>query len=796
MLKNYLKVAFRNLSRYKGYTALNVAGLSVGIACCLLAFLYVQDELQFDGFHEHSDRIYRVTAERTIPQEQEGRFTQMPGPLGPALVNEFPEVQTATRLLANIGRMTVERGDARFYVGDYLFAEPSFFEVFSFGLRQGDPRTALEAPGSVVLTQEAARTYFGEEDPMGQTISNAAFGDMLVTGVLERLPGNSHLGFSMIFSVNTLEGWPSLANNWNSAAFITYVVLNDPAAAAELEPELPAFLRQYDIGDEPGTWSLGLQPLRDIHFDSADIEGELNYAEGDITYLYVFSAIGLFILLIACINYMNLATARSMRRAREVGMRKVVGAHRSQLVAQFLSESVLVVLTAFVVGLVLCQIALPFFNTVMQKEMVFNLPGNLLVLGVLAMVAVGVGLVSGSYPALVLSRFVPAAVLKGTLSGASGPSRLRSGLVVTQFALSSALIVATLVVQQQLHYIQNTRLGFDEEQLVVIDINNGDVRRDFKTVKEELARIPVVTAVSVSSRVPGDWKGLTESEVTPANRPEAGPTPVTFMRIDEDFLDTYEVALIEGRNFTPADSASVLLNEAAARLLGWDDPVGQQIDFPGSNFRAEVVGVVGDFHFRSLHEEIGPLVLGYQNNRPPVIDYFTVRIVGGDVPATLAQLREVGERFDPLNPFEYNFLDERLNDFYQAEQRVRSIAGAGAFIAIVIACLGLLGLAAFTIERRTKEIGIRKVLGASISGIVVLITKDFFQLVLLGVVLAAPFTYLLMSRWLEGFAYRIDLHWSLFLLTAVVAGAVALLTIGYQSIKAALADPVKSLRYE
>ena len=818
MLTNYLKIAWRNIRRQKGFAFINIAGLSVGIACCLLIFLYVRDELTYDRFHEHSDRIYRIVEERTSPAQGTGRFAWTAGPVAPTLAREFPEIQAATRFTKVYGRQTVQRGDARLYVDDYLFAEPTFFDVFSFELLRGDPKTALTAPNSVILTERTARTYFGEEEAIGKTLTVEYLGDLTVTGVLRDIPGNSHLDFSMLISMATLESklvvWNLYIRDWTSSSgdFITYIVLDDPANAGSLSTALPALAHKHQDERAGYSFSLDGQRLGDIHFQSADIDDELNRAEGDFTYVYVFSAIGLFILLIACINYVNLATARSLRRAREVGLRRVVGAHRGQLVTQFLSESVLVVFAAFVLGVILCQIALPFFNTLTQKALSFDVTDNLRIAGALATAAILVGLLSGCYPALVLSRFMPSAVLKGIVSGPGGPSRFRSALVVTQFAISSVLVTATIVVQQQLHYLQSKSLGFDKEQLIVIDINNGDVRRNAETVKAELARIPGVLGVATSSRVPGDWKDVPELDAMPVSALEAGPSQVSFLGVDEDFVETYKLTILDGRNFEAeraADAGAVLLNETAARLFEWENPIGQRITMPGvdfssdlvgvvqkGNFNAEVIGVVQDFHFRSLHEAIGPLIIGWRLSPVQPIDYFTARITGMDVPSVLMQIREIGERFDPTHPVEYNFLDRRLDQFYQTEARVRAVTRAGALVAVFIASLGLLGLATFTVERLTKEIGIRKVLGASISGVAVLVSRNFFTQALIGTIIATPIAYLVMSRWLEQFAFRIEIHWSLFMIVALMACALAVLTVSYHSVRAALMDPVKSLRYE
>ena len=803
MLKNYLKIALRNLRRQPGYTFINVVGLAVGLACFLLILLYVQDEQRFDRFHEKADRTFRVVESRTSPDQGDRYYVYLMGPLAPTVLNEFPEVTHAVRMVSrwSAGRRTASYGENRFYEGDYLFAEPSFFEVFDFDMMRGDPQTALTDPLTVVLTEASARKYFGNEDPFGKTLSLEQYGDLQVTGILRDIPHNSHLDFSMLISYATLEaieGWKAWMEDWRSTSFITYLVLADGASPEAVEAKLLPLLRRHRE-EEQLTRVPYLQPLPDIHFQSDHIEFDRNQAKGDIAYLYIFSAIALFILLIACINYMNLTTARSLRRAREVGLRKVVGAHRAQLVRQFLSESILTTVIALALALALVWVALPAFNSLADKGLTFGLlaEGPFL-LGLVGLILV-VGGAAGSYPALYLSTFRPAQVLAGSGSVGTGATRLRRFLVVTQFTLSIIMIVATTVVYEQLAYVQNKRLGYNQDHLIAIDINNSDVRRDWQTVKQAFAQIPSVQKVTVSSRVPGDWKNIRQVEVLPEGAPETNRITMNFLGIDEDFLDTYEVELVLGRNFSAAfasDSSAVLLNETAARMLGIAAAAGEVINMPEVPFEGRMIGIVKDFHFRSLHEQIGPLVLGSWSNPVQLIDYFTARIDGADLPTTLDQLRAVGERFDPSHPFEYNFLDQRLNDLYQTEQRVGKLFGIAALLAVVIACLGLFGLASFTAEQRTKEIGVRKVLGASVSSIVVLLSKEFTWLVGMAFVVAAPVAYFAMDRWLNDFAYRIEISWPIFLMAGLIALLVAVCTVSFQSIRAALANPVEALRYE
>jgi len=659
----------------------------------------------------------------------------------------------------------------------------------------------LTEPHSVVLTESSAKKYFGDEDALGQTIKVERFGDFKVTGVLKDPPPNSHLNFSMLLSMATLQaidGWRRFSERWDSDNFITYLVLNDAASAPALEAKLAGFNRHYR-GDAAQNSRFFLQPLRDIHFRSNDIEFDRNQNKGDVAYVYIFSAIALFIVFIACINYMNLATARSMNRAKEVGMRKVVGAYRRQLIGQFLSEALMFAAVAFGLACVIVEVLLPTFNQFTGKQLSLDFAKfDWLPLVLLAM-ALLVGLIAGSYPAFFLSRLRPAFILKSSLNPSSSASWFRKGLVVTQFALSIVMMVATVVVYHQMSYVRTKRLGFNQEQMLVVDINSSSARKNFQAIKTEMQLSPAVRGVSVSSRVPGDWKNIVEVGVVPEGAPETDIHTLNLIGVDENFMNVFEVEVAEGRNFSaefPTDTSAVLLNETAVKEFGWDSPIVKSIRVPEENYTARVIGVVKDFHFRSLHEKIGPLVLANWNNPIDRIDYFTARISGQDIPGTLKYLQSVHEKFDQITPFEYNFLDERLNDFYRNDQRVGSLFGIAAGLAIFVACLGLFGMAAYSAEQRRKEIGVRKVLGATTTNVILLLSKDFTKLILLALAVAAPPGYYFMNQWLQDFAYRVNINVGMFLLAGVIALAIAWLTVSYQAIKAALANPVESLRYE
>lgn len=804
MFRNYLKIAWRNLRKHKAYTAINVAGLALGMACCILLMLYVQNELAFDAFHEKAGRIYRIIETESSPEQGERHFPFTMGPVAPALMREFPEVVNTVRLRDRFGngRFSARYGERHFYEGDYLIAEPSFFEIFDFKLLQGDAKAVLQEPLAAVLTQAAAQKYFGNESPLGKILTTDRFGELHVTGVMADPPHLSHLDFSMLVSFATLEanrGWKQFIDSWDSESFITYVLTRQPVEVAAFNARLNAVVRRHRGESPQNLRQLAVQPLRDIHFHSAHLEFDRNRDKGDISYLFIFAAIAFFILFIACINYMNLATARALKRAKEIGMRKVAGAFRSQLIGQFLGESLLFSGLSLLAAVMLVELVLPSINAFSGKDLALNFDGQGWMLLNLAALAIFVGIVSGSYPAFYLARLNPAVLFKGESHAPAGATRLRRILVVTQFALSIVMMVATVAASRQLHFMRTKNLGFNQDQLVVIDINSGNTRRNFSSIKNEMAKIPEITHVSVSSRVPGEWKNLAQIQAVSARAPTEGMHTLYYIAVDEDFLQTFEMDLSAGRNFSKTmgrDSSAIIINETAARLFGWTSPLGEELSVPASKFQGPVIGVVKDFHFQSLHEKIGPLILGHWNNPIQAIDYFTVRLRPENLPQTLAALQRVHERFDQTTPFEYNFLDERLKDFYQADIRMGKIFGASAGLTIFIACLGLLGLAAFTAEQRTKEIGVRKVLGASVAQIVMLLSKDFTVLVMLAAAIASPIAFWALSRWLQNFAYHITLGLDTFLLAAVVALLVAWLTVGVQAIRAARANPIDSLRYE
>jgi len=796
MLKNYFKVAFRTLRKQKLYGAINVVGLGLGIACCVLIAAYVWDETRYDRFHDNADRIQRLRVERFAADGSEELTAMASPPMAPAALETFPEIETMVRI-RKAGSVFVQHGETRLYESGAIWADSTFFEVFDgFRLLRGNPATALAEPYTVVLTASTVQRYFGDADPMGATIEFDGL-DLTVSGVVADPPPTSHFSFDFIgsFATQISERSPSAFSNWWNLGYYTYLLLHPEADADALAADIHELPRLYipDQEDDSGYRQfLYLQPLTAIHLTS-HFAGEFE-TNGRMAYVWAFGAIALFILLLAVINFMNLATARAAERAGEVGMRKTLGAGRGQLAFQFLGESVLYALAALVVALALIQLAVPLFNTLAGKAVAVSYASWLLP-GLVAFALV-VGLLAGSYPAFVLSGFEPVAVLKGQRTPKGHGARLRKGLVVFQFAVSIVLVVGALVVGQQLRYMQSQNLGFDKERLVAVSFEGAEsVESSLGAFRDALVETPAIRSVTFSNAVPGRPMPTNVIAREPGMT-EAGQTFIV-LPIEYDFVETYGLELTAGRSFDPArvDTSSFILNETALRRLGFASPqeaLGVELTRQFGDTRT-VVGVVEDFHIAGLQEPIRPVVLYL---RPAWCDYATLNVRTEDLPAALAGLQTAWNRFAPDRPLDYFFLDQDFAGQYEAEQRVASVVRLFTGLALVIACLGLLGLVAFTTQQRTKEIGVRKVLGASVGSVVALLSKDFVKLVLAGFVLAAPFAWFAMERWLDGFAYRTDLGPGVFVLAGGLALTVALLTVSAHALRAATTDPVKALRYE
>lgn len=803
MLQNYVKIAFRNLIKHKGYTLINISGLAVGITCCVLIMLFVIDELSYDRFHVDTDRIYRANLKARL-NSKDLRMAMTPAPMADALVKIFPEIESSARLKKE-GNFTVRYGDKIFNEKRFYFGDPSVFDVFSFALINGDPKTALTEPNSIVLTEETAQKYFGDENPVGKILLMDGKNDYKVTGVMKNIPHNSHIHFDLLASLTTLE--ESRDPWWINNNFYTYLKLRENQSYKALEEKLIPLVREKagpQIQAATGTsfdeflamggdYGFFLMPLSDIHLYS-DIAEEPE-PQGNIAYVYIFSAIAFFILLIACINFMNLTTARSSGRAKEIGIRKVLGSYRTQLIRLFMAESILVSFIALAIAMVLTEIMIPLFNDLSGKQLSLNYFNHPWMLPWLLIMGASVGLIAGSYPAFFLSAFQPVKVLKGELSKGVRSGKLRSTLVVMQFGISIALMIGTGIVFDQLEYLRSKKLGFDKERVVVMQ--NAWLLRDQRHVfKQEILKQPfAVNATLLNSNLGGDM-GNSGYQVD-------NGTNETFllwtMRTDFDFIPTMNIEVAEGRNFSKeflTDSGAVLINETAARIMGIQKPLEHHIieldPDKKENAHYPIIGVVKDFHFESLHQPIRPMII-FSTWRG---SYLNIRLQEGDPKPMLQAIESTWNRFLPGEPFVYSFLDEDFDALYRTEYRVSKIITVFSALAIFIACLGLLGLAAFTTEQRTKEIGVRKVLGASVAHIITLLSRDFLKLVTIAFVFAAPIAYWGMHIWLQDFAYRTSIGATVFILSGVLAVAVAFLTVAYQAIKAATSNPVNALKYE
>jgi putative ABC transport system permease protein len=803
MFRNNLVIAWRNIKKSKLYSALNVLGLAVGMAVFIMIMLYVRYELSYDRYHANVRNIYRVV------QEQPGNvylgsniFAVTPGPLAAALVHDFPEVLKATRI-RDWSDVLVTVGEKSLLEKSMHWTDPQTFEIFSFPLVRGDRASALKDPSSVLLSERAAHRYFGESDPVGRTIVLQAFhsrAECKVAGVFRDVPVNSHFLMDIVAPFETMGKITKTdLTRWGSSSYYTYILLKDGADPRALEAKLVPFIAKYEA--ERG-WRQNrphsryfLQPLTRIHLHSrANFDFGLI---GDGRFVLLFASIAVLVLVIACVNYMNLATARSLKRAKEVGLRKVVGAGKGELVRQFLGDALVLTFMALVLAVGFVLAVLPAFRKFVDREIVFSPFRDVALMPGLILLATVVGAVAGSYPALFVSAFRPASAFKG--AGASRPKRggLRNGLIVFQFAASIALIICTVGIRSQLAFIQNNDMGYDRDQILVLT-PMGNVRTGLEAFKNELRASPAVVSVASSSCLPNN---VTTTEIAQwPGKPEAVRIPIYAIDADYDFASLFGLEIVRGRSFSRdfrADAAGAyLINESAQKALGWEDPIGREFGPRGRESpeaRGRIVGVLKDFHMHSLHLSIMPLYISLDPARSYRV---SIKLRGGDIPAALAFVRETWKRFEPAYPFEYSFFDEIFDRAYRAEQRMGTMFIAFAGLAVLIACLGLLGLAAFTAERKTKEIGIRKVLGASTASVIALLSRDFMKWVVAANVIAWPLGYFSMRSWLQNFAYRTSLTIPMFLGATLAAFFIAAAVISLQTFRAASANPADSIRYE
>lgn len=806
MLQNYIKIAWRNLLRNRTFSAINIVGLAIGLATCLLISLFVLNELSFDRFHEKADRIVRVVFRGTVQGGKMNEAHVMP-PVARTLKADYPEVEEATRLRQG-GMPQFMIGDKVFNEEKMAFADSNFFRVFSFPLVQGDPKTALSQPNTVVLTQSTALKLFGAGNALGKTIQvKGSNVPLTVTGVMEDMPTNSHFHFDVFTSMASLP--ESKSPSWMTSEFFTYLVLQKGYDYKQLEAKLPQVVEKYmgpqvekafgmnyaQFRQKGNDIGLFLLPLMAIHLHS-DSPYELE-PSGNIQYVYLFGAVAVFVLLIASINFMNLSTAGASKRAKEVGIRKVMGSVRLELAFQFLIESVLLTAISLVVALGLVYLMLPLFNSLSGKELSFSFVAAPGLLPGLLLFGLVVGVLAGSYPAFFLASFKPVAVLKGRFNFGKSSLSLRSGLVVFQFFIAILLMVGTTVVYRQLDYIQHKKLGYDKDQVLVLS-NTWALGPKEAVFRDLLLQDPRVVNVSQSGYLPAGPSNNNNFFVYPDNKLTQLIKTLRY-DVDYNYIPTLGMEVVAGRNFSKAfgtDSAGVIINETAAKVFGWKaNAIGRTITRPdreGTKVTYQVVGVVKDFHFRSLHERITPLVMVLGQNNGTLIAKVKTR----DIASLLTSVKQQWTAMKADQPFSYSFMDERFMKTYESEQRIGKIFGIFSGLTIFVACLGLLGLTIFTAEQRTKEIGVRKVLGASVGSIVGLLSKEFVKLVVIAIVLASPIAWYAMDKWLQAFEYKIAVEWWMFALTGVLAIAVALLTISFQSIKAALVNPVSSLRGE
>ncbi|MBX2875152.1 MAG: ABC transporter permease [Saprospiraceae bacterium] len=782
MFQHYLKVALRNMFKYKGYTLINLAGLTMGLAICFVLFLWINDERSYDRFHENADRIYRSSWEARFG-DNEWKTPMVPVPLAETLEREFPEVQAATQLYP--GNMSLQVGADYVREKGFLFVDEDFYDVFTIEVVEGEAKIQLPDLASIVVTTATAERYFGtSEGVVGKEIRRNDGNTFVVQGVVKPFPEQSHLNFDFLASLKHLKNLERRKTQWGSASCYTYFLVNEKADVLDLDKKLSAYIDENVVDDDfkvgNNYTSFPFEAITDIHL------------KPNLSYLWIFGIIAFFILILACVNFINLATARAITRAREIGLRKVMGSKRGQLVTQFFGEAFVFVIIAVVLAVLVADLFLPQFNLLADKSLSLDVLNTPFVWMLLASLVVFTTFVTGVFPATILSSFVPVKVLKGEISKSRSGSRFRKGLVLMQFSVSAALIIGTLIVRNQLQFLQDHDLGFDQEQVLTLRKARG-LGNNFYPFLSQVRNLPGVQQASAAQYLPGD--GYDSTIFTPEQPANFKETSLTYSHVDEHFVDLLNLDIIAGRNFDleiKTDSMAYLINETAAKRLGWEDPVGRKLSYGGSQ-EGQIIGLVKDFNFSSLHEEVSPIILRMNNWKPSNI---ALRLEAGSMQEKLATIQGLWKEMAPNVPFEFDFMDDQIDAMYEREQRMSSIFSLFAGLAIFIACMGLLGLSSFMITQRTKEIGIRKVLGASVSSIVQLLSKDFLQLVVYSLLIAIPLAWYFMSNWLTDFAYRVTIHWSVFVLAGLAALGVAVLTISVQSVRAAVANPVDAIRSE
>lgn len=807
MIKHYFKIAFRNLWKNKGFSAINIFGLAIGLAVCLLILFYVNNELGYDKYNTKADRIFRIDGDLKFGGNH-FVLAQTPDPLGPALKEDFPQVEQYVRMRDHGGIM-VKKNNQNIQEDRVIYVDSTLFSVFTLPMIKGDPTSALVQPNSVVITESTAKKYFNSTDVVGKTLTIGDSGFYKVTGVIKDIPKQSHFHYDFFISMYGQLS-PYEINQWTSNNFNTYIVLKKGTDAKHFSAQLDNYVMSH-VAPLFSSWNLteekfkqqgnflhyNLFPLEKIHLYS-NRTGELE-ANGNIEYVYIFSLIAIFILLIACVNFMNLSTARSANRAKEVGVRKVLGSLRKNLVLQFLSESVLISFVSLILALIIAALLLPYFNQLSGKDLTLDLFLRPWLLPAAVFLMIIVGLIAGSYPAFYLSAFKPVQVLKGKLAKGFKSSWLRSGLVVFQFCISIILVIGTLVIYTQLNYIRNKDIGYDRSHVLIIKNTDG-LGQQSKVFEDEVKKLNGVQNVTMTGYLPtAGWRN--DSPLFPdANTDTKNAVSTQMWRIDENYIPTLGMKIIKGRNFSrdfPTDSSAIILNESAARLFGFADPINKSLyymnKFPIKDLtKYHIVGIVKDFNFNSLRQHVTPLCFFYGAQAASA----AVRIHSANIPQLISSIEATYKTLAPGQPFAYSFMDEDFNKTYSNEQRMGTISMIFSGLAILVACLGLLGLITFAAEQRSKEIGIRKVLGANGGNIVSMLSKDFLKLVFIASFIAIPLAWVAMNKWLQGFAYRIEISWWIFAIATLLSVFIALITIFYQALKAAIANPVESLRSE
>ncbi|HAN17485.1 MAG: hypothetical protein A2X13_09380 [Bacteroidetes bacterium GWC2_33_15] len=799
MIQNYLKIAFRNITRHKGFSFINIFGLALGITCALLIFMWVYDEITYDKFHTQIDQIYRVEQDQFYNGESY-HVNVTPYPSGEGWKMEIPEIEDAIRF-AYTGNLLLKYGEKSFFESGIAAVDSTIFSVFSFDLESGDPQTALTKPLSLVLTKEMAEKYFGQENPLGKTIRVDNQFEFTVTGVLKKIPANTSIRFGFLVPFDFVKTIGFYNDHWGNNSITTYVKLKKGTEPVPVNQKLIDVVKSHiefddDYKESDYKTKFMLASLKDMHLHQYFGYG---HSPGQIQNVFIFITIGLFILLIACINFMNLSTARSTRRAKEIGMRKTSGASRGNIILQFFGESVITTIISSVIALIFTALLLSKFNLLSGKQISFEFFKSPEFIFGLISITLFTGIVAGIYPAIYLSKFNPVKVLKGGVSELSAKGNLRKFLVIFQFFLSIILIIGTVFIYKQLRFMQAQKLGYEKDHVLYIQMY-GDINKSYSVIKDAFKANPMVENVTASSHLPSDI-GSNSGGVDWDGKDPNLSILVSMSVVDFDYTETLKIPIVNGRSFSkdfPSDriadsTGAFLINEEMLKILNVDDPIGMRFSFLGVS-KGRIIGIMKNFHFYSMRSEIEPLAIavGYDE----YIRYIIMRIKPGDVPQTIEKLKDTWNSVIPSYPFEYHFLNDEYENMYKTEQRMGSLIKYFAIIAVVIASLGLFGLVSFMTEKRIKEIGIRKAMGSTSSEIAYILSKDFIKLVIIAIVVAIPASWYLINKWLQDYAYKTDLSWWVFALAAVLAIAIALLTTSFQAIKAANTNPAQTLRYE